>query len=103
MAVTPVAGGAEVVTGGTAITSIPANPLGGFIQNPYSAADQGISPDPEPLYVDPINVPGSTPGAANGTCFVLYPGQTWPVIPGQSTQTRVNAATSGHKLSSIYW
>lgn len=104
MAITLLPADTEVVTGGTAITSIPADAAGGIIQNPYDAQDQNISPaDPEILYVDPINAPGSTPGAGNGTCFALYPGQTWEVIAGQDTPTRVNAATSGHKFSGIYW
>jgi len=39
----------------------------------------------------------------NDTTFVLQPGQSWTGIPGQTTRTSVNAATSGHKFSAIYW
>lgn len=92
----------QVVTGGTAVTAVPVNPAGGFIQNPQSADDQAIV-TAEVMYVDPINAPGSAPGAGNGTCFVLYPGQTWSIIAGQTTQTRVNAGTSGHKFSGVFW
>lgn len=101
--VTPLpADNTEIVAGGTAVQVFPANPAGGFLQNPWDAADQDVSPA-EPIYVDPINVPGSTPGSGNGTTFVIYPGQNWDVIPGQTTPTRFNAATTGHKISAIYW
>lgn len=103
MAVTPKPGSTSVVSvGGTAVTAIPAGPLGGVIQNPLAAADQGLGAA-EVLYVDPVAVPGSTPGDGNGTTFVIYPGQTWSVIPEQSTPTRVNAASSGHKFSCVRW
>lgn len=94
---------AVVTTGGTAVVSVPANPMGGFLQNPLDPADQGIIGSAEPIYVDPLNVPGAAPGAGNGTCFVIYPGQSWQIIPGQTTPTRVNAATSGHKFAGIFW
>lgn len=103
MAVTPIAcDTSQVSVGGTAVTAVPANPAGGFLQNPQSADDQGIV-TAEVMYIDPINVPGSTPGSGNGTCFAIYPGQSWPLIAGQTTATRVNAATSGHKFSGVYW
>lgn len=104
MAVTPVPGNAsEVVTGGVSVVAILAGPNGGFITNPSSAADQGIG-TAEVLYVDPTGAsPGSTAGSANGTAFALQPGQSWPVVPGQSTQTKVNAATSGHKFTCVVW
>lgn len=95
----------EVATGGTAVTPVAGATKGiggGFIQNPYDAADQGLG-SAEVLYVDPINEPGSSPGAGNGTTFVLYPGQTWSMIAGQITPTRVNAASSGHKFSCVWW
>ena len=94
-----------VVTGGSPVTvtsGIVAGIGGGFIQNPYNPDDQGLT-DAEPLYVDPVGTPSSGPGAGWGTTFVLYPGQTWTMIPGQTTPTRVNAATSGHRFSAIFW
>lgn len=106
MAVTPQAAQASTVTtGGTSVQTFPGSIGGGFIQNPLDAADQGISPDPaEPLYVDPTGQSLlAGPGNGNGTVFVLQPGQTWPAIAGQSTATRVNAETSGHKFSAVYW
>jgi hypothetical protein len=99
--VTPVgAVNSFVVTGGTSVIAIPANPNGGFIVNPLTAADQGISPV-EPLYIDPVGSAGVL--HANGTIFALQPGQSWPVIPGQTTPTYVNATTSGHKFSGVSW
>jgi len=73
------------------------------VQNPLSTADQNLSPS-EPLYVDPTGAdPGSNPGQGWGTTFVLQPGQVWAVIPFQSTPTKVNAKTSGHQFSAVYW
>lgn len=93
----------EITTGGTAVQVVPSLPNGGFITNPSSNTDQGIV-TAEPLYVSPVSTtPGSTPGDGNGTVFVLYPGQTYTIIPGQTTGTYVNAATSGHKFSGVYY
>ena len=102
--VTPVAAQAnKVTTGGTAVQIFPPNIGGAFIQNPLDPLDQNLSPA-EPLYVDPTGgTPGSAPGQGFGTTFVLYPGQTWAAIPFQSTPTQVNAATSGHQFSAVYW
>jgi hypothetical protein len=76
---------------------------GGYLTNPTLYTDQGISVA-EPLYISPVSsTPGSAPGAGNGTTFVLYPGQTFPFIPGQVTAIWVNAATSGHKFSGVVY
>jgi len=104
MTVTPQAGLADIITtGGIAVQAIPALPNGGVITNPLLAGDQGISVA-EVLYVDPVGSCGglSLP-AGNGTVFALQPGQTWTVIPGQSTPTYVNAASSGHLFSVVRW
>ena len=55
MAVTPVAGlVSQVTTGGVAVVFDPGTPNGGFITNPVSNTDQGISPAAaENLYIDP--------------------------------------------------
>lgn len=104
MAVTPKAGtNSVVVTGGTPVQAVPANPNGGFITNPLTAADQGLG-TAETLYVDPVSTtPGSTPGSGNGTATALAPGQTWYLIPGQTTPTFVNAASSGHKFTVVWF
>lgn len=98
--VTPLPGLVTVVTtGGTAVVAIPANPNGGFITNPYSASDQGLG-GAEVLYINIID--GATL-AGNTNTFALQPGQSWSVVPGQTTVTSVNAPTSGHKFSAVYW
>jgi|SRR5262252_2435640 len=101
MAVNPQPGLASVVTtGGTAVTAVPANPQGGgIITNPMSKDDQGIA-TAEPLYVNAVSA--ATLGGY-GTTFALSPGQSWNVIPGQITSTSVNATTSGHRFSVIWW
>jgi hypothetical protein len=100
VAVTPVPGLTSVVTnGGTPVEVIPGAPNGGFITNPISATDQGLGA-PENLYVDPVNPAGLV---GNGTTFVLYPGASWPIIPGQTSITSVNAASNGHKFSVVWF
>lgn len=92
-----------VTTGGTPVQIAPGGVAGGFIMNPSSAADQGIV-TAEVLYITSVGTtPGSTPGDGNGTTFALYPGQTYDLIAGQTTQTWVNAATDGHKFSGVYY
>lgn len=97
--VTPTAGLASVVTtGGTAVTVADPGPEGGYIVNPVTSTDQGISVA-EPLYVDPTGADPTLQG--NGTTFCLYPGQSWELIPGQTTPTKVNASSDGHKFSVV--
>ena len=97
--VTPVPGlVSQIVTGGSPVVACGAAPSGGYITNPYSASDQGLGA-PENLYIDPTGANATLVG--NGTTFCLYPGQTWQIIPGQTTTTSVNAASSGHKFSIV--
>jgi hypothetical protein len=103
-AVTPVPGLISFISvGGTPQNAVAANPNGGYITNPYTAVDQGLGAGaaPEPLFIDPTGAAATT--QANGTTFRLEPGQTWFLIPGQSTTTSVNAATSGHNFSVVNW
>lgn len=103
MPVTPQAADNSIITtAGTAVQVFAAGLVGGLIQNPLSTTDQGVSPA-EGLYVDPVGIPGGAPGLGNGTTFVLQPGEKWSAIPGQTTPTRANAATSGHKFSAVSW
>lgn len=97
---TPVVGTATfIATGGTPVQAIPPMPNGGIITNPALAADQGIS-TPEVLFVNAVGDAGLV---GNGANFALQPGQSWTVIPGQTTPTSVNAVTSGHSFSVTYW
>jgi hypothetical protein len=99
--VTPISGvNTFVTTSGIPVIAIPGNPNGGYITNPFTATDQGIGTI-EPLYIDPVGSAGVL--RANGTVFALQPGQTWTVIPGQTTPTYVNANTGGHKFSVVSW
>lgn len=98
--VTPQSGLVTIVaTGGTAVTVVPGSPNGGFITNPNNNTDQGIGTY-EDLFVSPVNAAGL---AGNGTTFRLGAGQTWNIIPGQTTVTSVNANTSGHKFSVVWF
>lgn len=100
VSVTPIAGLVSIITtGGTSVIAVAAGPNGGFIVNPYTATDQGLS-NSEPLYVDPVGTAGLE---GNGTTFALQPGQSWPLIAGQTTVTSVNAASAGHKFSVVFW
>ena len=101
MSVTPIAGLASVVaTGGTAVVVVGPLPNGGIIVNPYSPTDEGLA-NSEPIYVDPTGAPATLVG--NGTTFAIQPGGSWQIIPGQTSSTSVNAASSGHTFSVISW
>lgn len=101
MAVTPVpALNSQIATGNTAVNAFGPNPNGGFLQNPASAADQGLGAS-EDLIVNPVTA-AAAPGVAggvNGTNFRIPPGAGWSLIAGQTTPTSMNAASSGHKIS----
>jgi hypothetical protein len=100
MAVTPVAGvNSQVTTGGTSVIAANGGQNGGVITNPLLAADQNIG-SAEVLWINPVGAAGT---AANNTTFALQPGQSWTLIPGQSTATWVNATTSGHKFSVVVY
>ena len=93
MAVTPIPGvNSTVVTGGTPVTAVNGGPNGGFITNPYTAAT--------PLFVNPVTAATTT---SRGTTFALQPGDTWDLIPGQTTPTSVNSTDSGHTFSVVSW
>ncbi len=102
MAVTPQPGNATTVAvGGTpvaAVLAVPAGINGGYITNPLTTADQGVTA--EPLYV---NIVANATTSGNGTTVALQPGQTFSLIPGQTTAASVNAATSGHKFTCVFW
>lgn len=99
-AVTPIPGvNSQVSVGGTSVVAVAANPNGGYITNPVAASDQAIVAA-EVLYVNPI---GAATLAANGQTVAIQPGGTYDIIPGQTTPTYVNAATSGHKFTVVSW
>jgi hypothetical protein len=103
-AVTPAAASASaIVAGGTAIVVATGPINGGYVTNPSNAASQGIGAA-ENAYLDMVGTPGSTDSAANGTTVILQPGQTF-ALPALAAgvNVRVNAATSGHKLTAVVW
>jgi hypothetical protein len=101
MTVTPTAGLTSVVQVGSQAVRVANGGInGGLITNPLSATAQGL-PSPEPLFVDPVGPCTAT--VAGGTIFALQPGDTWTMIPGQTTPTTVNAASSGHKFVVVIW
>lgn len=96
--VTPRAGVNSVVAaGGTAVIAANGGINGGYITNPASATDQGISVA-ENLIVDPVATPGLF---GNGTSISLFPGQSFSLIPGTTLSTWVNAETSGHQFTVV--
>ena len=98
--VTPVAGVNTVITtGGVAVEVAPANINGGYIVNPYSNTDQGIT-TAEVLYVSAVSDPTLQ---GNGVTIALQPGQSYQMIPGQTTMTKANANSNGHKFTAVYW
>jgi hypothetical protein len=89
----------SVAIGGMAVTVGYGPLLGGFITNPASAADQGISGPPEILYVDPTGAPAAL--HVTETTVALQAGASFTFAPNQTTNISVNAATAGHKFSGI--
>jgi hypothetical protein len=93
----------EVTTGGTAVTVITGPCRGGFVSNPASAAGQGLG-STEDLYLDMVNVPGSTDATGNGTTQTLVAGQSFAIPPLRTgVLVRVNATSSGHLFSGVVW
>jgi hypothetical protein len=91
-----------VATGGTPVIAVLAVPVGingGYVVNPLTAADQGLGAV-EPLYV---NIVTNATTSGNGTTIALQAGQSFTLVPGQTTAVSVNAATSGHKFTTVWW
>lgn len=100
-AITPLIGLVTVISvGGTAEIVIPAGAYGGYIWNPLTSTDQGLV-SPEYLYIDPITSAGLN---GFGSTVALTPGQMFNIPIVKSTlPITVNAATSGHKFTAVYW
>jgi hypothetical protein len=90
-----------IAMGGTAVTVVTGPCKGGYITNPPNAASQGIG-TAENLYVDPVNSPGHTDAAANGTTALLVPGQTFSFSAlASGVVIKANGNTTGHKFSAV--
>lgn len=87
----------KIAVGGQPQIAIFGGVLGGFITNPSRATDQGIT-SVETLFVDLVNdaAPHET-----ATTFPIYPGGSFNIPPGTTTNVSVNAATTGHKFSGV--
>jgi hypothetical protein len=72
---------------------------GGFILNPASAADQGVT-FPEALYVDFVNPAGTS---QSSTTFPIQPGGQFPFPKNFTGTVSVNAITPGHKFSGVVY
>lgn len=93
-------GASSVVTVG-GVPAIAAYPLaaGGFIANPLSAADQGLSLA-EPLYV---SFAGPATLSATLTTTEVFPGQSIAIPANSTLPASVNAVSSGHKFSVVIY
>jgi hypothetical protein len=87
----------HVAKGGRAVVAVPAYTLGGYVVNPASYIDQGIS-TVEVLFVDPT---GPAVLHQTATTVPLQPGQSYRVPADQTTPLWINAASSGHRFSAI--
>lgn len=89
-----------IVTGGTAIVVATGPINGGWVTNPASSTDQGISAA-ENAYLDMVGTPVLV---GNGTTETLYPGQnfTLPALAA-GVDVMLNAATAGHSFSGEVW
>jgi hypothetical protein len=87
----------QVPFGNRPVTAIYGPCLGGFIQNPATARDQGLA-QVENLYVDPVN-PATT--FASVTCVVIAPGQSYQVPVNFGGDLSVTAASSHHRFSGL--
>ena len=79
-----------VAAGGTPVVVFPARSIinGAVITNPYSAS--------ESLFVDPVNLAGTTAPGTAGTTTELKAGDSFGVPGGSASDVSVNAATTGH-------
>lgn len=95
--------GSVVIKGGDAVIVVTGPIRGGYIQNP-SGGGQGVD-DPENLYIDIVNTPGSCPlDLHHRTTFEILPGEWFTIPPLQpGVQVKANAGTSGHQFTAVVW
>jgi len=87
----------QTVLGAKPVTAVYGPCLGGFIQNPAAARDQGLA-IVENLYVD-LTKP-ATP-FVSATCFMLTPGQTYQLPVNFGGDASVAAASAHHRFSGV--
>jgi hypothetical protein len=86
-------------TPGIPVNAIASNQSGGYIVNPLSAADQGLT-SAEILFVNQV-APSDV--QANGTTIALQPGQSYTVIPNTTTPVSVASLSANHKFTAVQW
>lgn len=89
----------EVAEAGVPVIAMYGPIAGGFITNPSEAIDQGLEVA-EVLWID---VMGPATLGTSPSSIPLQPGQTYTVIPGQTTDVSVSAASAGHKFSGVVY
>lgn len=89
----------SIKVGGVPIIVARGATLGGFVFNPFSAADQGLT-FIETLYINIVSSAGTN---ANGTTFAIEPGTffAWPA--DDSITVTVNALTAGHRFGGLIY
>lgn len=96
--VTPISGvSTQVITAGTAVLVAAGDAVDGYIINPATIVDQGIS-TLNVLYVDPTYP--ATP-YVTGTTVAIQPGGRYDFPPNVGTGIWVNSAASGHKFTAV--
>lgn len=86
----------EIAEGGTGQIAVYGAKYGALLQNPATAARQGIG-SPEPLFVSFIGPPLLV---GNETTYVVAPGAFF-AVPEGAERVWVNAATTGHRFSGV--
>ena len=86
-----------IPVGGDAVYAAFGPLVGGFVTNPFLAADQGLG-TAENLFVD---ITGPAALEETETTIPLLPGQTFTFPSGMTTDVSVNAVSNGHRFSGI--
>lgn len=96
--VTPIAGiSSQVKIAGTAVLAAAGDAVDGYIINPATLADQGLTVL-NVLYVDPTYPATPYPSA---TTVAIQPGGRYDLPPNVGTGVWVNSAASGHKFTVV--
>jgi hypothetical protein len=94
--VTPTVPTTVLTTGGVAQSFTASH--GGYICNPLSATDQGVTS--EVIYVNPVT---TATAAGNGGTSNLAAGQCFNLPPGMTTNLSWVATTTSHKINAVVW
>jgi hypothetical protein len=96
--VIPIRGLNTIVTiAGRSITVAGSDSVGGYIINPYSVVDQGLT-KLHTLFVDPT---GPAQTFETGTTVAIPPGGYYSLPPNVPTGIWVNSLASGHKFTAV--